>query len=193
MRLSSSFVASSAVAILSIALLSGPAASQTATGPASPLPNVTIEAPKQVARPHAPRQEARVHAPKRWANTGVSRQTSSTGSSISQTPSAAPNSAMGRIAKLERVASSCNGGCETSVKTGNAPWVGCSWSGESFGVGPFSVTCRDTLTYNTYLACTDTKAFLGATQKEARWICSSLHAGGKLTQEKVAAFKPSGR
>jgi hypothetical protein len=190
MRLSSSFAASSAVAILSIALLSGPAASQTATGSASPLPNVTIEAPKQVARPHAPTQAAGVHAPKRWANTGVSRRTSSTGSSTAQTPSAAPNSVLGRIAKLEKVASSCNGGCETSYRVGNAPWVGCSWSGESFGVGPFSVTCRDTLTYKTYLACTETKAFLGSTQKEARWVCSSLHAGGKLTQEKVAAFKP---
>ena len=57
----------------------------------------------------------------------------------------------------------------------------------------FSTTCRDTLTYNTYLNCTDTKVFLGSSPKEARWICSSLLAGGKLTQEKVAAFKPSSR
>ena len=188
MRLSSSFAASSSVAILSIALLSGPAASQPTTGPA--LPSVTVDAPKQVARPHAPKEAATVHAPKRWANTGVSRQTSSTGSSTAQTPSAAPNSIYGRIVKLERAASSCNGGCETSVRVGNAPWVGCSYTGENMGVSSlFSVTCRDTLTYNTYLHCTDTKVFLGSTQKEARWICSSLHAGGKLTQEKVAAFK----
>ena len=181
MRLSSSFVASSAVAILSAALLSGPAASQTAAGSASPLPRVTVEAPKQVARAHAPKQ---------WANTGVSRRTSST----AQTPSFAPDSALGRIAKLERAASSCNGGCETSYRVGNAPWVGCSYTGDNLGVSSlFSSTCTDTLTYNTYLNCTDTKILLGATQKEARWICSSLLAGGKLTREKVAAFKPSGR
>jgi len=190
MRLSARFAASSAVAILSTALLSGPATSQTTTGPASPLPNVTVEAPKA----HAPKQVAREHAPSQSANTRVSHRTSSTGSSTAQTPSAAPDSVIGRIAKLERVASSCNGGCETSVKIGNAPWVGCSYTGENLGVSSlFSSTCTDTLTYNTYLNCTNTKTFLGATQKEARWICSSLQAGGKLTQEKVAAFKQSGR
>jgi len=187
MRLSLGFAASSAVAILSTALLSGAAVSQTSAG--SPLPSVTVDAPKA----HAPKQLATPHAPKQSANTGVSRQTSSTGSSTAGTPSFAPNSALGRIGKLERAASSCNGGCETSYRVGNAPWVGCSWSGEAYGIGNFSVTCRDTLTYNTYAACTDTKAFLGATPREARWICSSLLAGGKLTQEKVAAFKPSSR
>ena len=53
MRLSSSFVAPSAVAILSTALLCGPsgtAMSRTATGPATPLPSITVDAPKQVAR-----------------------------------------------------------------------------------------------------------------------------------------------
>ena len=187
MTLSSSFVAPSAVAILSTVLLWGPAASQTGTGSPAPLPSITVDAPKHVARPHRPEHVA---------NTVSSRRASSTArtpSSISHLAWGPPGSALGRLGKLEKSASSCNGGCETSVKTGNAPWVGCSWSGESFGVGPFSSTCRDTLTYNTYLACTDTKAFLGATQKEARWICSSLQAGGKLTHEKVAAFKPSGR
>lgn len=187
MRLSASFAASTAVAMLSTALLIGPAVSQITTGPASPLPNVTVEAPKA----HAPKQVAREHASNQRANTGVSHRTSSTGSSTAQTPSAAPDSAMGRIAKLERAASGCNGGCETSVKTGNAPWVGCSYTGDNGGVSTlFSTTCRDTLTYKTYLNCTDTKTFLGSSPKEARWICSSLHAGGKLTQEKVAAFKP---
>jgi hypothetical protein len=191
MRLSLGFAVSSAVAILSTALLSGSAVSQISTGTSPSLPSVTIDAPKQMARPHA--QVARPLAPNPLANTRVSRQSSSTGSSTTQMPSAAPNSVRERITKLERAASSCNGGCETSFRVGNAPWVGCSWSGETYGVGAFSVSCTDTLSYKTYLACTDTKAFLGATQKEARWICSSLHAGGKLTQEKVAAFKPSGR
>jgi len=188
MRLSARFAASSAVAILSTALLSGPATSQTTTGPASPLPNVTVEAPKA----HAPKQVAREYAPRQGANTVASRRT--TDASTARTPSFALNSALGRIAKLERAASSCNGGCETSYRVGNAPWVGCSYTGENLGVSSlFSSTCTDTLTYNTYLNCTNTKTFLGATQKEARWICSSLQAGGKLTQEKVAAFKQSGR
>ena len=52
MRLSSSFIAPSAVAVLSTVLLCGPAASQTAPGSAAPLPSITVEAPKQVARPH---------------------------------------------------------------------------------------------------------------------------------------------
>ena len=184
MRLSSSFVASSAVAILSTALLSGPAVSQIPTGPASSLPSVTVDAPKQVARPSAPKQRA---------NAGVSRRTISTGPSTAQTPSVDPNSVQGRIAKLERAASSCNGGCQTSFKTGNAPWVGCSFgAGESAGVGPYSLTCTDTLTYKTYLDCTSTKTFLGWNTREARWHCTSLLAGGKLTQEKVAQLKRSG-
>ena len=63
MRFSSLFVANPAVAVLSIALLvcglSGTAMSRTATvsgGPATSLPNVVVEAPRQVARPQQPRQ-----------------------------------------------------------------------------------------------------------------------------------------
>ena len=183
MRLSSSFVAPSVVAIVSSIALCSPAASQTATGPASSLPSVTVDAPKQAAT-----------APKQRANTGGSRQRLSTGSSTAQTPSVEPNSVQGRIAKLERAASSCNGGCQTSFKTGNAPWVGCSFgAGESAGVGPFSLTCTDTLTYKTYLDCTSTKVFLSWTVREARWHCSSLLAGGKLTQEKVAQIMQAAR
>jgi len=51
----------------------------------------------------------------------------------------------------------------------------------------FSPTCRDTLTYNTYAQCVETKGFLGATTRESRWICSSLLAGGKLAGERQFA------
>ena len=54
MRSSSSLFAPSAIAILSMSLLcslSGTAVSQTATGSAAPLPSITVDAPKQVARP----------------------------------------------------------------------------------------------------------------------------------------------
>src|SRR4051812_1403245 len=183
MRLSSSLVASSAFAILSTALLSVPAVSQITTGPA--LPSVTVDAPKRVAKPPAPQQ---------GANIRTSRRVSSTGSSTARTPSFPPNSILGQIARLEKQARSCNGGCETSYRVGNAPWVGCSYGGENLGVSSiFSTTCTDTLTYKAYRDCLDTKTLLGSTGKEARWICSSLHAGNKFTEKKVVQYKPSSR
>src|ERR1700730_10772492 len=173
MRLSSSVVAPSAAAVLATVLLCGPAASQTATGSATSLPGITVVAPKQVARPHRPKQEA---------NTEIYRQTS-----IGQTPSAAPDSVQGKLAKLEKASSSCNGGCETSFKSGKAPWIGCSLTGPEFT--NHSSTCTDTLTYKDYADCHDTKAFLGWDRKAIWWHCSSLLAGGKF---RVAELKRSG-
>ena len=172
MRSPSSFVAPSAIAILSTALLcsqSGTAMSQTETGPA-PLPSITVVAPKQVARP---RQAAR---PARAAV--ASRPTAPT----AQTPPPAKGSVLARIAELEKAASSCNGGCETSFRSGNAPWVGCSEAAGTWST--FSVTCKDTLTYKTYLECKETKVFLGLDQRKAWWFCSSMQAGGKFAGEK---------
>src|SRR5262252_3631580 len=146
MRLSSNFVAPSAIAMLSTALLcsqSGTAMSQTETGPATPLPGITIVAPKQVARP---RQVARPPQGPVRAATVASRSTAAT----PQTPPPAKGSVLARIAELEKRASSCNGGCETSFRSGNAPWVGCSEAGN---FGHFSTTCKDTLTHWTYLEC----------------------------------------
>jgi hypothetical protein len=183
MRLSSSFVAPSAVAIVSTILLCGPATSQTATGSAASLPSITVVAPKQVARPHRP---GRV----------VSRRTSSIArTATAQTSSASPEaiiegpgSALGKLARLEKLSSSCNGGCETSFKTGNAPWVGCSESAGYFST--FSATCRDTLTYASYRGCMDTKMFTGWDRNRAWWYCTSLSAGNKF---KVAELKRSRR
>jgi hypothetical protein len=186
MRLSSSFVAPSAVAILSTALLcglSGTAVSQTAIGSATPLPGITVDAPKQVARPHRPERVA-------------SRRTSSTAHTpTAQTSSASPEaiiegpgSTLGKLAKLEKASSSCNGGCETSFKSGNAPWVGCSESAGYFST--FSATCRDTLTYASYRGCMDTKMFTGWDRNRAWWYCTSLSVGGKF---KVAELKRSRR
>jgi hypothetical protein len=173
MRLSSSVVAPSAAAVLATVLLCGPAASQTATGSATSLPGITVVAPKQVARPHRPKQVA---------NTVISGGTSST----AQTPSAAPDSVQGKLAKLEKASSSCNGGCETSFKSRKAPWIGCSLTGPEFT--NLSSTCTDTLTYTDYSDCHDTKAFLGWDRKTIWWHCSSLLAGGKF---KVAELKRS--
>jgi hypothetical protein len=194
MRSSSSLVAPSAIALLSTALLcslGGTAMSQITAGPAAQLPSITVDAPKPVARPQRP-----VVSPQRAArvtNTAASRRPSSSAQTTSPTASAAPDSTLGKIAKLERAASSCNGGCETSVRTGNAPWVGCSYSA---GINSaFSSTCTDTLTHKTYAQCLETRLFLGSIPREARWLCSSLQAAGKLAGEKqqVAELKRARR
>ncbi|MGY3440723.1 hypothetical protein ACVW17_000724 [Bradyrhizobium sp. USDA 4473] len=178
MRLSPGFVAPSAAAVLSTVLLCGPAASQTDS--AKPLPSITVEAPKPAARPNRPTQAA---------TTGVSHRgsrTAQTRSSTVRAPSPAPDTVLGRIAALEKVASNCNGGCESSMPHGKDPWVGCSESTGGHTYGPFSATCRDNLTYKSYVDCVETKWFLGEYRNRAWWLCSSLQAAGKF---KVAELK----
>src|SRR6202035_752361 len=124
MRMSSSLVASSAVAILSTALLcslTGAAMSQTT--PNSTLPSVTVEAPRQTARPQ---REESSQGSGRVVHRG---RTSRATRTATGTPSYAPGSVMWKLAKLEREASSCNDGCESSFRHGKDPWVGCSESG----------------------------------------------------------------
>lgn len=180
MRSSLGFAVPSVIVALSTVLLCSTTAMSQPT-PSSSLPAVSVEAPK--ARPNV--------VPRQGPTTATSHRTS--GSSTAQNPVFAPNTVLGKLARLERSASTCNGGCETSYRVGNAPWVGCSQSTDSW-VGNFSSTCRDTLSYNTYAQCIDTKTFVGATSREARWICSSLMAAGKLPGEnQVAEAKQSGR
>lgn len=176
MRLSLGFAVPSVVATLSTVLLcssSGTAMSQPT--PNSSLPAISVEAPK--ARPTVvPRQ----------GPTTVTSHHRTSGSSSGQSPMFAPGSVMGRLAKLEREARSCNGGCETSFRVGNAPWIGCNMA-SGVDNSLFSATCTDTLSYRTYAQCVETKAFLGAQSRESRWLCTSLLAGGKLPDEKLVA------
>ena len=79
---------------------------------------------------------------------------------------------------IERAASSCNDGCETSFKRGNAPWVGCSVSAGFRGT--FSATCTDTLTHRDYVQCTETKMFTGWDRQRAWWYCTSLMIAGRF-------------
>lgn len=179
MKLSSSAVAPSILAMFATVFLCGPASSQGSA--TSTLPGVTVNAPEQAARPH--------HLQRGSSNTGTSRRT--TGTSTAQTPVFAPNSTLGRLAKLEREARSCNGGCETSFRVGNAPWVGCSLAAGGYDSSNFSPTCTDTLSYNTYAQCVETKAFLGAQPR----ISVDLHqpAGrGQVARRKAIrrAFGP---
>ena len=186
MRLSSSFVAPSAFAVLSTVLLSGTAASQTAT--TSQLPGITVVAPRQVARPVVRPQR---QAPP-VANTVAARPTSPAAQSPStaaQKP--APGSVMARIAALEKTSSNCTDGCQTSFKYGNQPWNGCSGSSDFM----LSTTCRNVRNFKTYQECRETGMFLAWKHYEVWWYCSSLHAAGKLSgeQQRVAELKRSGR
>jgi hypothetical protein len=187
MRSSSRFLAPSAAAVLSTVMLCAPAASQIPTGPASSLPSVTVDAPKQVARPH------RV-AP---VVSTVSRRTSSTVRTTAQTSPATteaimagPGTAKDKLGRLEKISSNCNGGCESSLPHGKDPWVGCSGAWGDTTTMPFSTTCRDNLTYRSFASCAETKIFLGENRNKAWWVCSSLLAGGKF---KVAELKRSRR
>ena len=169
MGMPSSLVAPSAVAILSASLLcglSGTAASQTT--PSSTLPSVTVTAPEQ--------RKARD------ANTGgVFRRgtaTRTTAQTAGGTPSAARGPVMAKLARLEREASSCNDGCESSFPRGKDPWVGCSESVGYYSV--FSGTCKDTLTHRDYAQCVETKMFLGWDRQRSWWYCTGMLAGGKF-------------
>ena len=182
MRSSSSFVAPSANVILSIALLcslSGTAMSQTATGSATQLPGVTVVAPKQVARPHRPERVAS----RRTSPTAHTR-TAPTLSASPEAIIAGRGSTLGKLARLESISSNCNGGCQTSGKTGKEAWIGCSESGGFYST--FSATCTDTLTHASYTGCIGTKMFTGWDRNRAWWYCTSLSAGGKF---KVAELK----
>lgn len=189
-RMSSSLAAPSAVAILSTALLCGAcgtAVSQTATGSATQLPAVTVDAPMQAARPHTPKRVANPVASRRRSPAAETRPASA-GAILAR-----PGSIMSKLAALEKISNNCNDGCQTSFKYGNQPWNGCSASG---GVPPpFSATCRNVHNYKTYAECQNTVLFLGGNSTGAWWYCSSLLAGGKLVGEKlqVAELKRSGR
>jgi hypothetical protein len=85
---------------------------------------------------------------------------------------------MVKLARLEREASSCNDGCESSLKRGKDPWVGCSESAGYFSV--FSATCKDTLTHRDYAQCVETKMFLGWDRNRSWWYCNGMLNGGKF-------------
>ena len=175
MRMSSSLVAPSAAAILSTALLwclTGAAMSQTT--PNSTLPGITVEAPKQTARPQ---REERSQGSGRVAHR-AGRTARSTGTATGTPSAAARGPIMAKLARLEREASSCNDGCESSFRRGKDPWVGCSESAGYYSV--FSATCKDTLTHRDYAQCLETKMFLGWDRQRSWWYCTGMLAGGKF-------------
>jgi hypothetical protein len=172
MRLSSSLLAPSAVALLSTALLCGPVVAQTTSS--SSLPSVTVVAPKQVARtPHR-----REHA----ANTGAGRRLAPAAQTAARTPPPARGSVLAQLKALERTSSNCIDGCQTSFKYGNQPWNGCSTTGDIF-----SATCRNVHNFKSYAECEAHGLLTGWHRNGIWWYCTSLLAGNKL----VAELKPS--
>jgi len=159
MTLSSRFVARSVVTLPSIALLlcglSGTAMSQP-TPTETQLPGVTVDAPKQMARPHRPTHRVAV------------RRTRSVPVSPAPAP-AAPNSDAAKLAKLAANTSSCTGGCQSSFKTSNQPWVGCSATG-----GVYSATCRNVGNYKSYDECKEAGRITGWRSGETSAYCSSV-------------------
>ena len=65
---------------------------------------------------------------------------------------------------------SCAGGCATSFRSGNAPWIGCSGSGWP----ALSSTCRNVGNWKTYTACMEDGLKVGWKSSENTWYCSSL-------------------
>src|SRR3954469_11130208 len=59
-------------------------------------------------------------------------------------------------ARLRRSVSSCDGGCQTSFRSGNRPWIGCSASAWPMG----SSTCKNGRKYKSYVECTEASYFL---------------------------------
>jgi hypothetical protein len=163
MRFSSRFVGNSAVAILLIAMCgsSSTAMAQTATpsGATTSLPDIVVDAPKHVTRAHQPTQRA------------VARSTVSPRTSVAtQAPSAASDSVTAKLAKLERNTGSCAGGCQSSFRSGNEPWHGCSGSGWP----SLSPTCRNIGNYRTFNECREAGLLTGWRVNEVPWYCASL-------------------
>jgi hypothetical protein len=167
MGLSSRFFSSPAVAISSFALLTfglgGTAMSRTEPpSDATTLPSITIQAPKQVARPQRPQRAVTRGAVGRI----VSRRTSRT----ARPTAAGEESVLEKLRRIERSVSSCDGGCASSFPSKGRPWVGCSVSGWPMGSG----TCKNGRKYQTYVACTEASYFLAWKPMEVWWYCSSL-------------------
>ncbi|WP_246791437.1 hypothetical protein [Bradyrhizobium commune] len=122
---------------------------------AGQLPGITIDAPKQVARPHRPAHHAVVHSTRSLP--------------ASRAVSTAPMSDAAKLAKLARETGSCVGGCQSSFKTPNQPWVGCNATG-----GVYSATCRNVGNYKSYDECKEAGRVTGWRSGETSAYCSSV-------------------
>jgi hypothetical protein len=170
MRFSPRFFSNLAVAVSSIAVLlfglSGAPMAATDPSGSSSLPSITVQAPKQVARPNrtVPRAVTRSTGPRHTASRGTSP--------IAATPSGGhgQESVLEKLHRIERSATSCDGGCATSFPSHGKPWVGCSASGWPM----YSGTCKNGRKYKSYVHCTEESYFLAWKPMEVHWYCTSL-------------------
>lgn len=128
-----------------------------------PLPSITVQAPKPLARPHrtAPRAVARPAARRT-----MSRETSP----ADTTQPGGQGSVLERLHRLERETDSCDDGCQSSFPKGNRPWVGCSVS----AFPQPSAGCGNPRHFTSYVQCTDYVTFLAWLRRDAWWYCSNL-------------------
>ena len=148
------------VAFSTVSLLyasTGPVLSQTAT----PLPDVTVNAPNRAAKPPKLRQAA-VHSPA-LHNTAPARTSPATATRADSTLASA------KLAKLASAAGNCLDGCATSMRYGKDPWHGCNVSG-----GVYSTTCRNPLNLKSYNECKELGLVTGWRDNEIAWYCTSL-------------------
>ena len=166
MKFSSLFAANKTASIIAIALplycVSGVAMSQpTPETVNTPLPGITVEAPK--ARHIAV-------APSRTGHRIVSHRVVANATSQPDERVGPPDEPiMAKIERLGRHTSSCADGCQSSFKYGNDPWHGCNASGNVL-----SFTCRNVGGYKTYNECMDAGLTLGWRNREQLYYCSSL-------------------
>jgi hypothetical protein len=136
------------------------AMSQNTMGAPTTLPGVLVEAPRHVARPN---HSAVVHS--HTSRNAAERRTSHA--------VAAPSGSepvLAKLAKLEKATGSCVDGCQTSFKSGNRPWNGCSTTAWPM----MSPTCRNAGNYKTYAECEDAGLTTGWRNNDVGWYCSSL-------------------
>jgi hypothetical protein len=168
MRLSSRFFSSPAVAVSSFALLlSGLSdAAMAATDPSgsSPLPSITVQAPRQVTKPQVPVHRAVSRG------SGHRHTVSHERSPATATQPGGEGSVLERLHRLERETHSCDDGCQSSFPKGNRPWVGCSAS----AFPQPSAGCRNPRHFTSYVQCTDHVIFLSWLSRDAWWYCSNL-------------------
>jgi len=90
--------------------------------------------------------------------------------------------------RTSRTSWECIGGCVTSFRSGDRPWVGCSLSG-----GVPSSTCRNIgpggVPYKTYSECMGGGISVGSRTNEVAWYCNSI----ALKDSDVPSQAPSAR
>ena len=166
MKFSSLFAANKTASHILIALplycVSGVAMSQpTPETVNTPLPQITVQAPKVRHTAVAPSRAGRHIVSHRTVARSISKLDERVG------PSDEP--IMAKIERLGRYKSSCADGCQSSFPNGKEPWHGCNAS-----ENVLSFACRNVGGYKTYQECKDAGLTLGWRDKEQLYYCSSL-------------------